>query len=134
MSKTVIQHPDGSRTTVTKQSGCGGCCWALLGIFVLFAPGAWAANGSIPVIAAVAMYLVVAVLVVAWIAQRSGRRRQAAPVPAAPPPPPPSGPVTFAPLPPPLITPDGKWISYDDGQTFRRADGPVPIRVSDKLG
>ena len=131
MSRTIITHPDGSITTITRRSGCGGCFWALLGVFVVFAPGAWAANGTIPVAVAVLMYVVLAVVVIAAVAQRSGRR-QAGPVPLAPvqawpPPPRPSGPVTFAPLPPPLITPDGKCVSYDDGQTFRRADGPNPL-------
>lgn len=127
MSRTIITHPDGTRTTVTKKSGCGGCFWALLGVFVVFAPGAWAANGTVPVAVAVLMYAVLAVVVIAGVAQRSGRRRQAVPVPVTPPPPPsPSGPIAIPP--PPLITPDGKWISYDDGHTFQRAGGPIVIR------
>ena len=96
MSRTIIQHPDGSRTTIRNTSGCAGCFWTLLAIFLLFAPAAWAGSGSLPFVAAVAMYVVLAIVVIAGIVQRSGRRRQVGPVPIAPmqswPPPPPAAP------------------------------------------
>ena len=91
MSRTIITHPDGSRTTVTKQSGCGGCFWALLGVFVVFAPGAWAANGTIPVAVAVAMYLIEAVVFGAGFVSWTKRRQVPGVVTTAqqqPPPPP----------------------------------------------
>ena len=65
MSRTVITHPDGSVTTVTKHSGCSGCFWALLVAFLLFAPGAWVSSGSIPLAVGVGMYIVLAVVLIA---------------------------------------------------------------------
>lgn len=60
-------------TEVRTTSGCSGCLWALLAIFVVAAPAAWAGNGTIPVAAAVVMYLVEAVLVAVWLLQRRSR-------------------------------------------------------------
>lgn len=61
-------------TEVRTASGCGGCLWALLGIFVVFAPAAWAGDGTIPVAVAVVMYLVEAALLIAWLLQRRPRQ------------------------------------------------------------
>lgn len=63
-----------SSTEVRSTSGCSGCLWVLLGIFVVCAPAAWAANGTVPVAAAVLMYLAELALAAVWAAQR-GRGR-----------------------------------------------------------
>ena len=64
-----------STTEVRSSSGCAGCFWVLLGLFVVAAPAVWAGNGTIPVAAAVVMYLIEAVVVIAALVQR-GRRGQ----------------------------------------------------------
>jgi hypothetical protein len=61
-------------TEVRSSSGCSGCLWILLGLFLVAAPAAWAGDGTIPVAAAVAMYVVEAVVAIAWVAQL-GRRQ-----------------------------------------------------------
>lgn len=63
-----------SSTEVRSTSGCSGCLWVLLGIFVVVAPAAWAANGTVPVAAAVVMYLVELALAAVWLAQRRPKR------------------------------------------------------------
>ena len=75
MRRTIITHPDGSVTTVTKHSGCGGCFWALLAAFLLFAPAAWVSSGSIPLALGVGMYIVLAVVLIAGVIQQTGKRR-----------------------------------------------------------
>lgn len=60
-------------TEVRSSSGCGGCFWVLLGAFVVAAPAVWAGKGTIPVAAAVVMYLIEALVVIAALVQR-GRR------------------------------------------------------------
>ena len=64
-----------SSTEVRSSSGCAGCLWVLLGTFVVAAPAAWAANGDIPVAAAVAMYVVEASVAAAGLMQYARRRR-----------------------------------------------------------
>lgn len=73
MSKTTITDANGGVTTIRKTSGCGGCGWTILILFLLFAPGAWATNGSIPIGVAVAMYLVLGVVLLAGLAQWRSR-------------------------------------------------------------
>lgn len=141
MAKTIITHPDGTRTTVQQQSGCAGCFYVLLGIFVVFAPAAWVGSGQLPVAAAVVMYLIEAVLLLAWLATRTQRPKPAVTATTQAPPPAPTAhgspitvpplpsspsspfahPVAIPPPPPPMWTPDGQWVSYDDGKTFKRA-------------
>lgn len=70
MSRTTVTHPDGSQTVIRRSSGCGGCPWALLGLFVLVAPAAWASAGTIPLAVAVLMYCVEAALLGLWLRQR----------------------------------------------------------------
>lgn len=79
MGKQVWIHRDAagnvvSSTEVRSTSGCGGCLWVLLGIFVVVAPAAWAGDGTIPVAAAVVMYLVEAALAAVWLRQRRSRQ------------------------------------------------------------
>lgn len=57
-------------TEVHTSSGCGGCLWVLLGIFVVFAPAVWAGNGTISIAVAAVMYVVEAVMVIAWLVRR----------------------------------------------------------------
>lgn len=66
-----------SSTEVRRSSGCSSCFWVVLAVFLLVGPATWAANGQIPVIAAVGMYLVEALIGVAALRER-GRRRRAA--------------------------------------------------------
>lgn len=63
-----------SRTDVKSSSGCSGCLWVLLGIFVVVGPAAWASNGDIPIAAAVGMYIVETIIAVAALIQYSQRR------------------------------------------------------------
>lgn len=79
----------------------------------VLAPGAWAANGSLPLGVAIAMYVVLAVVVAAALVQRSGRRRQAGGVPMQAWPPPPAAPISIPapPPPPPGPTADNRVIS-----------------------
>ena len=63
-----------SSTEVRKTSGCASCLWVLLGVFVVVGPAAWAGDGQIPVTAAVAMYVVEALLTAAWLAAYVRRR------------------------------------------------------------
>lgn len=60
-------------TEVRSSSGCAGCFWVLLGLFVVAAPAVWAGNGTIPVAAAVVMYLIEALIVIAALVQRERR-------------------------------------------------------------
>ena len=59
------------------RSGCGGCFWTLLVLFLLFAPAVWVSSGSLPVGVAVLMYAALAVVVLAKLAQ--AKRRQPPP-------------------------------------------------------
>ena len=82
MTKTTITGPDGS-VTVTRQSGgcgsgCAGCFWFLLAVFVVAAPAE-----EFPLWGAVLAYALEAVLLAAAIHQWLVRHRQAAP-PVAP--------------------------------------------------
>ena len=61
-------------TEVHSSSGCGGCLWFLLGAFLLTAPAAWAGDGQVPVVAAVFMYLVEALVAIAALRQYRKRR------------------------------------------------------------
>lgn len=70
MSRTVVQHPDGSQTVIRKTSGCGGCGWALLVGFLLFAPAVWVSSGSLPVGLAVLMYAVLGAVVIGGVVKR----------------------------------------------------------------
>jgi len=63
-----------SSTEVHSSSSCAGCLWVVLGVFIVVGPAAWAANGEIPVAAAVLMYLVEAVLAVTALMQYVRRR------------------------------------------------------------
>ena len=53
------------------RSGCGGCFWALLVAFLLFAPAAWATSGSLPLGVAVLMYLALAAVLLAAVRRRA---------------------------------------------------------------
>ena len=53
-----------SSTEVHSSTSCAGCLWACLVVFIVVGPAAWAADGEIPVAAAVLMYIVEAVLAV----------------------------------------------------------------------
>jgi hypothetical protein len=64
-----------SSTEVRKTSGCTGCLWVLLGLFVVIGPAAWAGDGQIPLAAAVVMYLVEAVVAIAALIGYAQRRR-----------------------------------------------------------
>lgn len=63
-----------SSTDVRSSSGCPGCIWVLLDIVVVVGPAAWAANGDIPVTAAVGMYVVDGLIAVAALIQYAQRR------------------------------------------------------------
>jgi len=80
-----------SSTEVHSSSSCAGCLWVVLGVFIVVGPAAWAANGEIPVAAAVLMYLVEAVLAVTalmqYVRRRMRRVRTGAPPPPGSPPP-----------------------------------------------
>lgn len=94
MSRKIWITRDGqgnliSSTEIRSSSGCSGCLWALLGVFVVVAPAAWASNGDIPASAAVVMYVVEAVVAVAALIQNAqrrvnGRARPTGQPPAAP--------------------------------------------------
>ena len=56
-------------------SGCGGCFWLLLGIFVIVGPAAWASDGQIPVAVAAVMYAVEALVAIAALIQWDKRRK-----------------------------------------------------------
>lgn len=86
MSRTTIEHSDGTRTVIRKTWGCGGCGWALLVAFLVFAPAAWVSSGSLPLPVGLLMYAVLAVVLIAGIAQWRAKQYQAPP----PPPPPPA--------------------------------------------
>jgi hypothetical protein len=80
---TVITHPDGTQTTIRDTGGCGsgcsGCLWALLALFVVALPATWPLPWEIVGYALVGVLGVAAI--VGWL-QRSGQRRP----PIAPPP------------------------------------------------
>jgi hypothetical protein len=63
-------------TEVRSSSGCGGCLWLLLGVFVVVGPAAWASDGQIPVAVAAVMYAVEALVAIAALIQY-GKRRNA---------------------------------------------------------
>ena len=65
-------------TEVRSSSGCGGCFWLLLGVFVVVGPAAWASEGQIPVAVAAVMYAVEAVVAIAALIQW-GKGRNARP-------------------------------------------------------
>jgi hypothetical protein len=65
-------------TEVRSSSGCGGCFWLLLGIFVVVGPAAWASDGQIPVAVAAVMYAVEALVGIAALI-RCDKRRKARP-------------------------------------------------------
>lgn len=64
-------------TEVRSSSGCGGCFWLLLGIFVVLGPAAWASDGQIPIAVAAVMYAVEALVAIAallkWAKGRNAR-------------------------------------------------------------
>jgi hypothetical protein len=62
-------------TEVRSSSGCGGCFWLLLGIFVVVGPAAWASDGQIPVAVAAVMYAVEALVAVGALIQWDKRRK-----------------------------------------------------------
>lgn len=63
-----------SSTEVRSTSGCGGCFYVLLGVLAVVGPAAWAGNGEIPVAAAVVMYVVEVLVIVAAVAHQLRRR------------------------------------------------------------
>lgn len=65
-----------SSTEVHLSSGCGGCVWLTLGVFVVVGPAAWAGDGQIPVALAAVMYAVEALVALAVLI-RYGTRRNA---------------------------------------------------------
>lgn len=64
-----------SSTEVRSTSGCGGCLWIALGLFVVAAPAAWAGGGQIPLAVAVVMYVVEAVVAIAALVGYLQRHR-----------------------------------------------------------
>jgi threonine/homoserine/homoserine lactone efflux protein len=74
VTRTTITDPDGRVTTVVTRSGCGsgcsGCFWILLGLFVLVVPAA-----SFPLALAVLAYALEALLAVLAVRQWLSQRR-----------------------------------------------------------
>ena len=62
-------------TEVRSSTGCGGCFWILLVIFVIVGPAAWAGDGQIPVAVAAVMYAVEALVAIAALIQWDSRRK-----------------------------------------------------------
>jgi hypothetical protein len=67
MSRTVITAPDGSKTVITRTSGCGGCFWFALAVFVVLFPAA-----AFPRWAAIVVYIFAGLVVLAWGASKLG--------------------------------------------------------------
>lgn len=59
---------------IRSSSGCGGCLWLLLGVFVVIGPAAWAGDGEIPVAVAAGMYAMEALLAIAGLIHYAKRR------------------------------------------------------------
>lgn len=79
MGKQIWVTRDGqgnviSSTEVRSTSGCSGCLWVLLGLFIVAAPATWAGNGTIPVAVAVVMYVIEAVVVIVALVRYGARR------------------------------------------------------------
>lgn len=59
---------------IRSSSGCGGCLWVLLAVFVVIGPAAWAGDGQIPVAVAAGMYAVEVLVAVAGLIHYAKRR------------------------------------------------------------
>jgi hypothetical protein len=73
MSRIVVTAPDGSKTVITRTSGCGGCFWFALAVFVVFYPAA-----AFPLWGAILAYIAEATVLGVWLHQQWGKRHPAA--------------------------------------------------------